>query len=160
QHPVTNRQFREFVKATGHVSFAELPPGPNEYFVPALPKLGAGSFVFTTPKKVAHLNDPTRWWTFLAGADWRHPHGPKRTIEALDDHPVVHIAYSDAFLYARWAGKHLPTEAEWEFAARGGLDRAEFAWGEEFMPNGRHMANTWQGNFPTQNLVEDGYYCT
>ena len=93
----------------------------------------------------------------MKGADWRHPYGPKSNINALDNHPVVHVAFSDALAYAQWAGKELPTEAEWEFAARGGLDGAEFAWGDELTPGGRHMANTWQGEFPRQNLNEDGF---
>ena len=103
------------------------------------------------------LRDWSQWWTFLKGADWRHPYGPKSNINGLDDHPVVHIAYRDALAYAQWAGKELPTEAEWEFAARGGLDGAEFAWGDEFTPGGKHMANTWQGEFPRENLAQDGY---
>ena len=103
------------------------------------------------------LRDWSQWWSFLKGADWRHPYGPNSTINGLDDHPVVHVAFADALAYAKWAGKDLPTEAEWEFAARGGLDGAEFAWGDEFTPGGKHMANTWQGEFPRQNLCEDGF---
>ena len=128
--PVTNRQFKDFVKATGHVTFAEIPPDPKDW---------------------------GQWWTFLKGADWRHPYGPKSNINGLDNHPVVHVAYSDALAFARWAGKDLPTEAEWEFAARGGLDGAEFAWGDELTPGGEHRANTWQGNFPHENLARDGF---
>jgi formylglycine-generating enzyme required for sulfatase activity len=112
--------------------------------------LFAGSLVFTPPKHVVDLRDWSQWWTFLKGANWQHPYGPDSNIKGLDDHPAVHIAYADAFLYARWAGKELPTEAEWEFAARGGLEDVEFAWGDEFMPKGRPMANTWHGDFPHQ----------
>ena len=155
--PVTNRQFKEFVKATGHVTFAEIPPDPKDY-PGALPHmLYAGSLVFTPPSHAVDLRDWSQWWAFLKGADWRHPYGPDSTINGLDDHPVVHIAYRDAEAYAKWAGKELPTEAEWEFAARGGLDGAEFAWGDEFTPGGKHMANTWQGEFPRQNLCDDGF---
>ena len=149
-HPVTNRQFKEFVNATRHVTFAEIPPDPDDY-PGALPHmLFAGSLVFTPPHHRVDLRDWSQWWTFLKGANWRHPYGPKTNIKGLDDHPVVHIAYSDALAYAQWAGKDLPTEAEWEFAARGGLEDTEFAWGNEFMPGERAMANTWQGEFPIQ----------
>ncbi len=155
--PVTNRQFKEFVRATGHVTFAEIPPDAKNY-PGALPHmLYAGSLVFTPPARVLNFQDWSQWWTLLKGADWRHPYGPKSNINALDNHPVVHVAFIDALAYAKWAGKELPTEAEWEFAARGGLDGAEFAWGDEFTPGGQHRANTWQGNFPHENLCDDGF---
>ncbi|GEC57677.1 sulfatase modifying factor 1 [Bradyrhizobium japonicum] len=155
--PVTNRQFKQFVRATGHVTFAEVAPDPKDY-PDALPHLiFAGSLVFTPPDYPVDLRDYGQWWTLLKGANWRHPYGPKSNIKSLDDHPVVHIAYADALAYARWAGKDLPTEAEWEFAARGGLDGAEFAWGDEFVPGGVHQANTWQGHFPFENRCEDGH---
>jgi sulfatase modifying factor 1 len=155
--PVTNRQFKEFVSATGHVTFAEIPPDPKDY-PGALPHmLYTGSLVFTPPSRVTNLRDWSQWWTFLKGANWRRPYGPKSNINTSDNHPVVHIAYQDAEAYAKWAGKEIPTEAEWEFAARGGLDGAEYAWGTEFTPGGQHLANTWQGEFPRQNLNQDGY---
>jgi formylglycine-generating enzyme required for sulfatase activity len=155
--PVTNRQFKDFVRATGHVTVAEILPDPANY-PGALPHmLYAGSLVFSPPARAVDLRDWSRWWQFMKGADWRHPYGPKSNINVLDKHPVVHVAYSDAFAFARWAGKDLPTEAEWEFAARGGLSDAEYAWGEEFAPGGRHMANTWQGEFPNQHLCTDGF---
>ncbi len=156
-HPVTNRQFREFVQATGHITFAEIPPDPKDY-PGALPHmLYAGSLVFTPPAHPVDLRDWGQWWRFLKRADWRHPYGPKSNIRGLDSHPVVHVSFADALAYARWAGKDLATEAEWEFAARGGLDGAEFAWGNEFTPGSKHMANTWQGEFPRQNLRLDGF---
>jgi formylglycine-generating enzyme required for sulfatase activity len=155
--PVTNRQFDEFVRATSYVTFAEIPPDPNDY-PGALPHmLYAGSLVFSPPAHPVDLSNWSEWWTFLKGADWRHPYGPKSSIKGLEDHPVVHVAYTDALAYAHWVGKGLPTEAEWEFAARGGLDDAEFAWGDQFTPGGKHLANTWQGNFPHQNNCDDGF---
>jgi formylglycine-generating enzyme required for sulfatase activity len=157
RHPVTNAEFERFVAATGHVTFAELPPNPADY-PGALPEmLYAGSLVFVKPPGPVDRSQIGNWWQFMRGADWRHPRGPSSSLEGLQQHPVVHVCYSDAQAYARWAGKELPTEAEWEFAARGGLEGATYAWGEEFMPEGRLMANTWQGEFPWQNRVEDGY---
>jgi formylglycine-generating enzyme required for sulfatase activity len=155
--PVTNREFRKFVNATRYVTFAEIAPAAKDY-PGALPHmLKPASLVFTPPKHPVDTRDWSQWWNLKPGANWRRPYGPRSSISGLDDHPVVHIAYCDAEAYAKWVGKELPTEAEWEFAARGGLDGAEFAWGEELMPGGKPMANTWHGIFPHQNLATDGY---
>lgn len=155
--PVTNAQFRVFAEATGHVTCAEIAPDPKDYPGARPDMLKAGSLVFNPPDHPVWLDDHRQWWEFRFRANWRHPYGPGSSIRGLDDHPVVHVAYGDALAYARWAGKELPSEAEWEYAARGGLDGAEFAWGDELTPGGRHMANTWQGEFPFQNLAEDGF---
>ena len=157
EHPVTVAEFRRFVKATGHVTLAERPIDPADYpdADPAL--LVPGSLVFKRTPGPVDLDDYTNWWHWVPGAQWRHPEGPGSTLDGRDRHPVTHVAYDDARAYAAWAGQELPTEAEWEFAARGGLDGATYAWGDEFAPKGRQMANTWQGEFPWQNLLLDKY---
>src|SRR5262249_25128129 len=138
-------------------TFAELPPDPADY-PDAIPELmHPGSLVFVKPTTMVSLRDIRAWWRFVLGADWRHPIGPDSSIEGLHEHPVSHVAFSDAEAFAKWEGKELPTEAEWEFAARGGLDGATYAWGEELMPMGRPMANYWQGRFPNENTLADGW---
>lgn len=150
-HPVTNRDFAAFVEDTAWVTMAEVAPDPRDY-PGALPEmLQPASLVFTPPPGAVPLHDIRAWWRFEPGADWRHPRGRSSDLKGLEDHPVVHVAWPDVEAYARWRGADLPTEAEWEFAARGGLDGAAFAWGEELEPEGRLMANTWQGQFPWQN---------
>jgi sulfatase modifying factor 1 len=155
--PVTNDRFAEFVAATGYVTFAELPPNPADYPGAIEELLQPGSLVFTKPHHPVDMSQLANWWSFMLGADWRHPQGPDSGLDGLGDHPVVHIAYVDVEAYASWTRKEIPTEAEWEHAARGGLENAIYAWGNEFMPNGHFMANTWQGRFPYENLREDGY---
>nr|WP_132034297.1 formylglycine-generating enzyme family protein [Aquabacter spiritensis] len=155
--PVTNRDFAAFVAATGHVTLAEQIPNAADYPNADPRLLVAGSLVFAPSGGPGDPQDWTRWWQFVTGASWRHPQGPDSDLEGLDDHPVVHVCHADAAAYARWRGKALPTEAEWEFAARGGLKGAAFAWGNELAPGGVHLANTWQGRFPQENLALDGY---
>ena len=157
EHPVTNVEFRRFIKATGYVTLAERAPNPDDYpgIDPAL--LVPGSLVFRQPQRRINTNDYRLWWAYVPGACWKYPGGAGSTLDGRDRHPVVHVAYEDAEAYAAWAGKSLPTEAEWEFAARGGLEGAAYVWGDEFAPQGRLMANTWQGEFPWQNLKSDGY---
>jgi formylglycine-generating enzyme required for sulfatase activity len=155
--PVTNAMFRMFVGATGYVTTAEVAPEAVDYPGAQKKLLHPGSLVFVRPAQPVDLRDFHNWWKWTLGADWRHPRGPNSSIRERDDHPVVHVSYADAEAYACWAGKDLPTEAEWEFAARGGLDAAEYAWGAELMPGGRYMANTWQGDFPWHNTKSDGF---
>ena len=160
EHPVTNDEFARFVRKTGYVTVAEHPADPARYPGARPELLVPASSVFRNPGRPVSLHDPYNWWTYVPGADWRHPDGPGSSVKRRPDHPVVHVAWADVEAYARWSGKAIPTEAEWEFAARGGLDGAEFAWGDELTPGGRWMANTWQGAFPVENTLEDGYLGT
>ena len=154
---VTNAQFTKFVKATGYVTVAERTPRAEDF--PGAPpeNLVAGSVVFSPPDHAVPLDNHFRWWSYVKGANWRHPLGPSSALKGRERYPVVHIAYEDAMAYARWAGKRLPTEAEWEFAARGGLTGKPFVWGDEFKPNGTWMANIHQGHFPDRDRGEDGF---
>jgi formylglycine-generating enzyme len=155
--PVTNAQFASFVEATRYVTVAERKPNPADF--PGVPAhvLVPGSAVFRATGSAVPLDSPQRWWTYVAGASWKHPEGPGSSTRGRADHPVVHVAYEDAVAYGEWAGKRLPTEAEFEFAARGGLDRNRYAWGNEMRPGGKPVANTWQGRFPARDAAEDGY---
>jgi sulfatase modifying factor 1 len=160
RHPVTNQQFSRFVAATGYVTGAERPPDAALY--PGAPpeNLVAGSMVFIPTSGPVDLGNNANWWAWVPGANWRHPRGPESSLEGLLTHPVVQVALADVEAYCAWAGTSLPTEAEWEFAARGGLDGAIFTWGNEERPDGQLMANTWQGHFPWRNTKEDGYAYT
>jgi len=154
---VTNDQFAKFVKATKYVTVAEQAPKAEDF--PGAPpeNLVAGSVVFSPPDQPVKLNNHFQWWSYVKGANWRHPEGPDSTIKDRGKYPVVHIAYQDALAYAKWAGKRLPTEAEFEFAQRGGLEKKPYAWGDELKPGGKFMANTFQGHFPEKNTKEDGH---
>jgi formylglycine-generating enzyme required for sulfatase activity len=157
---VTNEQFEKFVKATGYVTVAERAPTKEEFPDAPPENLVAGSVVFTPPAQPVPLDTHFRWWNYVKGANWRHPTGPGSDLKGKDKHPVVHIAYADALAYCKWAGKRLPTEAEWELAARGGLEKKSYAWGDDFKPDGKWKANTFQGHFPDKNAVEDGFAAT
>ncbi|MFM8413754.1 MAG: formylglycine-generating enzyme family protein [Planctomycetota bacterium] len=158
-HEVTNAEFAAFVAATGHVTVAERPPRAEDFPDAPPENLVAGSIVFAPPAGPVSVRDGShlRWWSYVPGACWRQPGGPGTSLDGRDDEPVVHVAYEDAVAYAAWAGKRLPTEAEWEFAARGGRSGAAYPWGDEFRPEGKWMANTWQGRFPVDDTGADGY---
>jgi sulfatase modifying factor 1 len=156
-HQVTNAQFRRFVKATGYVTLAERTPLADDYPGAKPELLVPGSIVFVPPPNRVDLDDHYVWWQWVPGADWKHPEGPGGNIGGRERHPVVHVAWEDVNAYASWVDKAMPTEAEWEFASRGGLDGKAYAWGDELAPKGRMLANYWQGEFPWENLGLDGY---
>jgi formylglycine-generating enzyme len=157
RHPVTVAEFRRFVTDTGHVTVAERAPDPALYPDADPDLLVPGSLVFHGTAGPVDLTDVRAWWAYVPGACWTAPEGPGSNVRGRHRHPVTHVAYADALAYARWAGKDLPTEPEWEYAARGGLDRARFAWGDEVTVGGRMVANWWQGRFPWENTRADGY---
>jgi formylglycine-generating enzyme len=154
---VTNEQFEKFVAATGYVTIAERTPTKEEFPTAPVENLVAGSVVFAPTDHEVPLDNYFQWWTYVKGANWRHPTGPESNIKEKEKYPVVQVAYPDAEAYSKWAGKRLPTEAEFEFAARGGLSGKTFVWGDEFRPKGKWMANTWQGKFPVKDAGEDGF---
>jgi sulfatase modifying factor 1 len=158
--PVTNLEFGGFVAATGWTTFAELPAEPADYPGAQPEMLAPSSLVFEPTLGPVPLHDMTAWWRYVRGANWRHPYGPASSLTGLLTHPVTHVAWCDVEAYARWAGADLPTEAEWEYAARGGLEDAEYAWGGEFKPAGRNMANTWEGDFPYRSTKRGGAFRT
>ena len=154
---VTNQQFERFVKATKYITVAERQPLEKDFPGLSPEQLVTGSAVFKKPDQQVSLSNHLQWWSYIKGAQWRHPTGPGSDLKGKENHPVVHIAYDDALAYCKWAGKRLPTEAEFEFAARGGLEKKIYVWGDEFRPAGKWMANTFQGHFPENNTAEDGF---
>jgi formylglycine-generating enzyme required for sulfatase activity len=154
---VTNEEFERFIGATGYVTVAERTPTREEFPEAPPENLVAGSTVFTPTAQAVPLDNYFQWWRYETGASWRHPEGPQSSTRGRERHPVVHIAFEDALAYCKWAGKRLPTEAEWEFAARGGLAGKIYAWGDDLRPGGRHLANTYQGEFPVVDTAEDGF---
>ena len=157
KYELTNAEFKKFVDETGYITFCEKPPNPEDY-PGALPEmLVPASVVFLKPDHAVSRDNVYNWWTYIPGANWKHPFGPDSTIEGKGNFPVVQLVYEDVEAYAKWAGKEIPTEAEWEFAARGGLEEKEYAWGDEMYPDEKAMANTWQGEFPYENTLADGF---
>jgi formylglycine-generating enzyme required for sulfatase activity len=154
---VTNRQFAEFVAATNYITVAERPLRAEDFPGADPTLLVPGSVVFTPPSSAVPLGNVMQWWSYVPGANWRHPEGPSSSIEGRENHPVVHVAYEDAESYARWAGKRLPTEAEWEFATRGGRAGERYPWGTDLQPDGKWMANIFEGSFPHHNTEADGF---
>ena len=158
--PVTNEQFAKFVQATGYVTVAERTPEAKDFPDAPPENLVPGAAVFSPPDHDVPFDNYYEWWSYVKGASWRHPEGPGSNLTGREHHPVVHIAWDDAMAYARWVGKRLPTEAEFEFAARGGLDRKRYSWGDELKPGGKWVVNVWQGRFPVRDTGEDGYRST
>lgn len=159
-HEVTNAQFAAFVKATGYITVAERKLNPADFPGVPVDKLVPGSAVFAPPVNPVSLDNPLQWWQYVPGADWRHPLGPSSSIKDKENEPVVQVCYEDAAAYAKWAGKRLPTEAEWEYAARAGKINSTYYWGNELKPRGKWAANIFQGNFPDKNSLEDGFSTT